>query len=253
MIRRINFTGRRRIAGQRVRIRVRQDGEDRCFDAEIDLDGLDLPGDAAVYVEAYHRSAYRRFDFGTVRRLRAPSERTLAGIEVRNPLFRLKVVLRRGDAGRILAAADRVIPEPGEAEDEGRHSLLPVEYGDLGDRVWALDLDADWPRLYLNERIDGIREAARSGREFVTLVYPEVLRAVLTRILSDGNADPDLDDDDWRTLWLRFACRELGRPRPPGDEYSDDARAWVDEAVDSFCARMDARGTFSAMLADQNG
>ena len=249
MIRRFNYTSRRKIPRSRVRIRVADDGQRRRFDAEIELDGLGLPQDASLFVEAYHRAAYRRFDFGTVGDPHPPSERWLDGIPVRKPLFRVKVVLLAKDGiARILAAADTVVPEDSDRQEDARQSLLPVEYEDLGDRVWVLDLDSDWPRLRLNERFQGIREAARSGPDFLALVYPEVFRAILERALGEGRFDPDCDDDDWGTLWLRFACRELGRPRPP--EASDgEAAERIEEAVNAFCVRAQVVSRFERLLA----
>lgn len=248
MIRRFNYTGRRRIRRSAVRVRLSEEGARRRFDAEIDLEGLDLPREAKLFVEAYHRTAYRRFPFGTVGDPRPPADRSLDGIPVRRPLFRVKVVAAGDGLARILAAADRIVPEETRRDEDARQSLLPVEYEDLGDRVWALDLDSDWPRLRLNRRFEGIREAARSGREFVALVYPEVFRAILKRALDEGCFDPDSDDEDWGTLWLRFACRELGRPPPPSHGGAD-AADWIDEAVNAFCARARVAPSFEQMLA----
>jgi hypothetical protein len=250
MIRRFNYTGRRRISRSRVRIRVAEQGQRRGFDAELGLDGLGLPAEASIFVEAYHRAAYRRFDFGTVGAPRSPSERWLDGIPVRKPLFRVKVVLGENGVARILAAADKVVPEDSDRREEARQSLLPVEYDDLGDRIWALDLESDWPRLRLNRRFEGIREAARSGPEFLTLVYPEVFRAILAKALDEGRFDPDCDDEDWGTLWLRFACRELGRPRPP-EESDGGAAEWIDEAVNAFCVRTQSASHFERLLAER--
>jgi len=142
---------------------------------------------------------------------------------------------------------EKVVPEESDREEEARQSLLPVEYEDLGDRVWALDLESDWPRLRLNSRLEGIREAARSGPEFLTLVYPEIFRAILARALSEGRFDPDCDDDDWGTLWLRFACRELGRPRPP-EGIGSEGEEWIEEAVNAFCARSQVTSHFDRMV-----
>jgi hypothetical protein len=248
VIRRFNYTGRRRIPRSRIRIRVRDERDRRAFDAKLSLDGLQLPSRASVFVEAYHRAAYKRFDFGTVSHPRIPSDRFLDGIPVQSPLFRVKIVQREGGIGRIVAVAERVVPEQTEQNDADCTPLLPVEYVDLGDRVWALDLDSDWPRLHLNRRLDGVREAARGGHEFLSLVYPEVLRAVLTRVLDDGNADPDCDDDDWGTLWLRFACRDLGLPRPDGLD-AQDAASWLEHAVNAFCVRSKVTRSFELMVS----
>jgi len=250
MIRRFNYTGRRKIPRSRVRIRLAEEDGRRRFDAEIALDGLELPEEASLFVEAYHRSACRRFDFGTVGTPRALPDRWLDGMAVRRPLFRVKVVLMEHGIGRIVAAADRVVPQESETDPEARQPLLPVEYEDLGDRIWILDLDSDWPRLRLNHRVDGIREAARSGPDFLTLVYPEVLRAILARALAEDRFDPDCDDDDWGTLWLRFACRELGRPRPPW-ERDGGREEWIEDAVNAFCARSHVASRFAGLLADR--
>jgi hypothetical protein len=251
MIRRFNYTGRRKIPRSRLAIRIVEEGARRRFDAEIGLDGLGVAPAASLFLEAYHRAAYRRFDFGTVGAPRAPGDRWLDGIPVRRPLFRVKAVLVENGIGRIVAGADRVLPQASDREEDARQSLLPVEYENLGDRIWALDLDSDWPRLRLNRRFEGIREAARSGAEFLSLVYPEVLRAILSRALAEERFDPDCDDDEWGTLWLRFACRELGRPRPP--ERSDGgATEWIEDAVNAFCVRAKAAAHFERLLRNQN-
>lgn len=250
MIRRFNYTGRRKIARSRVRIRVADEASRRRFDAEIALDDMPLPADAALFVEAYHRSAYRRYDFGTVGEPHPPADRWLDGIAARKPLFRVKVVQAKDGVARILAAADRVVPEDAGAANDERMSLLPVEYRNLGDRIWALDLESDWPCLLLNQRFEGIRDAARSGGEFLSLVYPEIFRAILTRALQGGDADPDCDDDRWETLWLRFACYELKRPHPP-ESGDGDYEDWIEEAVDAFCVRTEAAVHFQRLLAGQ--
>lgn len=53
MIRRFNYAGRRRIPRSRVRIRVADDGPRRRFDAELALQGLDLPEDANLALPAF--------------------------------------------------------------------------------------------------------------------------------------------------------------------------------------------------------
>jgi hypothetical protein len=250
VIRRFNYTGRRKIPRSRVRIRIAEEGPRRRFDAEIALEGLEVPQEASLFLEAYYRAAYRRFDFGTVGAPRAPRDRWLDGIPVREPLFRVKVVLVENGIGRIVAAADRVVPQQGDPDEDARQSLLPVEYVDLADRIWSLDLDSDWPRLLLNKRFEGIPEAARSGPEFLTLVYPEVLRAILARVLEEDRFDPDCDDDDWGTLWLRFACRELRRPHPP-QERGNRSVEWIEEAINAFCARSQVASHFARLLAER--
>jgi len=252
MIRRVNFTGRKKIPRSRVAIRVREGGAARLFDADLRLDGLGLDADAQVFVEAYHRSAYLRFDFGTIARIQPPPIRRLDRIPVDRPLFRVKVVETAGAVGRIVAAADKIVPLAVDRDEENRDTLLFAEHADLGDRVWTLDLDGDWPTLYLNTRIEGIREAARAGPEFLTLVYPEVVRAVLTRVLrGERHTDPDSDEEDWPALWLRYAMRALGRPRPPADPDDPDVGRWIEDAVNAFCGARSVLATFRKLVEER--
>ena len=80
MIRKFNYTGRKKIKRSNVRIDLtRDDGGRRFFNIGLQFDDLELPPDAKVYVEAYHRFGYQRYDFGTVGQLVIPADRCLTG------------------------------------------------------------------------------------------------------------------------------------------------------------------------------
>jgi hypothetical protein len=253
MIRRLNFTGRTKIPLKRVSVSLLPATSDRgrAFNAEYDLAGLNLPLDAHVYVEAYYRAQYMRFDSGTVERPVMPAGRELTEIEPgARPLFRVKVVDQSAEFARILAVADKVIPIEESDTDQDRKSLLYVRFLDLGHRIWELDLDCDWPELQLNERIEDRREIARSDEAFQALVYPQVVRQVLTRIIAEGCDDEETDPNDWPSLWLRFACSLPNvRPLPEGTGESawQQKQAWVDEAVDAFCGHVHTLDKFLAL------
>jgi hypothetical protein len=237
MIRKFNYTGRKKIRRSDVRIDLlRDDDGRRCFNIHLSLADLELPQSAQVYVEAYHRSGYQRFDFGTVSRLRIPPDRTLSSISAAvTPLFRVKVVDKTGTHGRILAAVDKIRPASEDNQPADSRSLLFVEYDDLGNTVWQLDLDGDWPVLRLNRTIDEISLIASSDNRFLSLVYPEVLRQILTRILIvDEHTDPDCDDD-WPSLWLKLAAGLPGMSAPYQNSRAG-RRAWIENAVEAFCA-----------------
>ncbi len=237
MIRKFNYTGRKKIRRSDVRVELlRDDGNRRCFNLSLKLGDLELPENARIYVEAYHRSGYRRYDCGTVGRLQIPADRTLDGISASvMPLFRVKVVDRTGTHGRILAAVDKVRPAADDHRPLDGRSLLFVEYDDLGHAIWQLDLEGDWPVLRLNRAVEEISMIASSDSRFLSLVYPEVLRQVLTRILIvDEHADPDCDDD-WPSLWLKLASSLPGMSAPY--EASRAGRqAWIENAVEAFCS-----------------
>jgi hypothetical protein len=235
MIRKFNYTGRKKIPRARVRVDLLRDADgQRCFDIALALDEMALPANAHIYVEAYHRTAYQRFDCGTVADLRIPQDRRLLRFsETQRPLFRVKVVDRSSGVGRILAAVDKVRTQSVDDLPADGQSLLFVEYDDLGNAIWRLDLDGDWPVLRLNRNADDIGLMASSDKRFLPLVYPEVFRQILVRVLLiDEHSDPCCDDD-WPSLWLQLACSLPGMGRPP-DQGRMDQMAWIHKAVASF-------------------
>ena len=247
MLRRFNYTGRKKIRRSAVQLSLIPQGSDPpAFDARIDLDGLNLPDAARVYVEAYHRATYMRFDFGTVGDIRPPDDRRLTDIDAgASALFRVKVIDESGEHGQILAEADGLSPLDGEQTNANRDPLLPVMTEDLGDAIWKLDFDDDRPVLVLNKRIEDIHLIARGDHQFFALVYPAVVHRILLQILQfDGYFDPDGDADDWRCQWLQFVCRLPGvepPPKPETDEADERTRErqmeWIDRATGAFCER----------------
>lgn len=255
MIRRLNYTGRKSIARSRVTIRIVPfaSGE-LAFSADYDLKGLRFPREARVYIEAYNSDSYMRFDFGGVGHPIVPRDTRLTDITAR-PLakFRLKVVDETDQAGLLLGVADKIIPLRPNESLEQKQSLLPVDFRDLGERVWRLDL-SDWPVLELNNRVDSIAEAARSSGGFLGLLYPEVLRLILREaVIGQEVTDPELDDD-WPCLWLRYACSLPGVAAPPSAaslRQTELLEEWVEEAVQAFCRTRHARARLEAAVAKE--
>jgi hypothetical protein len=250
MIRKINFTGRKKIKRTRVRVDILRDADGRrFFNLHADLSDLGLPSNARIYAEAYRRTAYQRYDFGSISNQKSPADRRLSRFSDSTiPLFRVKVVDRTSAHGRILAALDTIRPETVDSEPAGSHSLLFVEYEDMGNNIWQLDLDGDWPVLKLNQKVDEIGIVASSDQRFFALVYPEVFRQVLTRVvIEDEHTDPDCDDD-WPSLWLKLACRLPGMDDPPASN-SEQAR-WIEKATEAFSAKFDVLAKFNQALQE---
>ena len=253
MIRRLNYTGRKRILRSRITVGLLPSpGGGLRFDAEFDLAEYGFPGDSSVYIEAYNATSYMRFAFGMVGARSAPPDLALREITPSPlPKFRLKVVDAR--RGLLLGVADKLVPLQPEESLAHRQSLLPVEFRDLGERVWRLDL-SDWPVLELNERVADLGEIARSGDSFLGLVYPEVVRRILHEaIVEQGQTDPDFDDADWTSLWLRYVCGLPGVEAPPEPVTGEDenralAEEWIERAVQAFCRMRDARVRFERAI-----
>ena len=250
MIRKFNYTGRKRIARTRISITLvnNPDGPP-SFDAEFDLDGVNVPSHGHIFVEAHRRAYFKRFPFGTVAHIQAPRNRYLEDLDPKAlVMFRVKIVdvLHRG---RILASADRIVPRRTEEEAADRICLLPVDFVDLGQSVWRLDLASDWPSLQLNRRIETVREIARSDNYFLSLVYPEVVRQILYKIVvQEDHTDPESDPNDWMSQWLSFVAEFFSRKQlPPSGESEpvlQEKLKWIDEAVEAFCSNNEMLSKF---------
>jgi len=234
MQRRLNSTDRRRIPKDRIEIIFEPSLEADaapCARASINLDGIDLPADARVSLEAYFRSSAMRFPCGTVGTLQIPSRIELSDIDRGGAIqFRLLIIAADG-SGRIVAAADGIRPA-GQSELE-RQALLPVTETDLREEIWKVDVDERvGPRLLLNSRIPGLAAKLRSEPLYQGLILPHALRAVLRGLPPAGQ---DGDDVSWGEDWRRF-LKQLGMPDEP-DLLDDEARdEWIEDAVENFSA-----------------
>jgi len=237
MIRRFNYTGRRKLPRENINLRLIRNGSAMTFSAEINgFESLDLPGSAQVFVEAYHQATYMRFDFGTIAQLQIPPDRQLTAFYDGSPVnFRVKVVEASGEAGRILAVADHLNPVR-EDDDSKRDPLIPVRMvGGMGQEIWRVVWDATGPVLELNQEQAGIKETILQKHIFRSMVLPEVLRTVLTRILMD-EMDKDEENADRAKLWLKFVAT-IHDEAEPDDRESPTVDNWVNRVVQSFCSR----------------
>jgi len=237
MIRRFNYTGRRKLPTENISLRLlRRDGA-MSFEAQIvNFDTLGLPGSSQIFVEAYHQSTYMRFDFGTIAQPQIPPDRELTEFYDGSPVnFRVKIVDTSGETGRILAVADRLNPFRDDDEIKG-DPLIPVRMvGGMGQEIWRVVWGASGPVLELNQEQAGIKETVLKKPIFRSMVLPEVLRTVLTRILID-EMDRDEEYAERAKLWLKFAAT-FHNEAEPDDRESPIVDGWVNRAVQSFCSR----------------
>lgn len=236
MLRKLNFTERAKIPRAAVHIALRRESDGvLAFDPALDLSSLTAPRDARVYIEAHYRTSYMRFDCGTVADIAIPENRRLSEIDSSSVVrFRVKVVDNTTTDRRILAAADDITVAIESGEGGTRVSLLPVNFRDLGDVPWRVELEAAGAVLELNNRIDGIERMARNDAAFFALVYPAAVREILSQILLVENYDTSEESDEWWSLWLRWG-RELTDAAIPED--ADERRSWIDDVVSTFCGR----------------
>ncbi len=242
-IRRINFTGRRRLTKEDVEIRLDEDARPPSFEVtRLSLQRHNLAENAQIWVEAYRQSTYMRFPLGTISQPTYTGSKSLG--EFNSPegiLFRVKVTSPSNPAGQLLAEIDKIRPEMPDGE---RESLLPVRRDDsLEHEVFRVDFE-DRPVLLINGRLSGWKEISTEPG-FVALAYPNVLRTILTRILLVEEHIDDMDDDDWRSQWLRFARSHPGIGEVPTSTDDSDLEQWIEQVLVAFCKSTQIRNKFS--------
>jgi hypothetical protein len=234
MLRKLNFTERARMPRSNVRVTLQRDADGALvFDPRLSFDGVDVPPSTRVFVEAYYRTSFMRFDCGSVEHFAPPDDRRLTDIDSTS-LVRFRVKLVDNDEHRILAVAEDIVVSEEKPEIAGRMPLLPVSFIDsLGEQAWRIAFEPNGPVLELNNRIDNIKDVAKSDAAFFALVYPAAVRQVLTQILLvESRAAHDVGDE-WWNYWLRWAARFSG----PLPNDADDAPMWIDDVVEAFCSQ----------------
>lgn len=243
MKRTFNYTGRRKIGRKDVSIILRQEKSVWGFDADLRLADYNFPRNAEVWVEAHRQNLWMQWSWGTVSSLRVPVDRRLAEFDVPDGLlFRVRVVQPPGqEHHKLLGEADGItFVKAGEADDRRRHLLVPVP-DVLGQQLWRLDFEHDPPQLLVSiEAKPSWKEMARSP-QFIALVYPEVLRRILSRALVDEGWTEDDEEGGWPADWVHFAKNLGGLGLVPPLELQTERNDWIEEAVAAFCRRMEIR------------
>ena len=260
MIRKFNYTSRQKILQKHVFIRHSEDEPPRIT-LDFKSDEYEFSENSIVIVEAYHRTTYQRFLFGSFGNIEPPVATGLTEFtsqQLPSLHFRLKII-DPGHHGRLLGVA-KSLPFSGIDAEAPRRSILGVECRNLGDKLWDLNLedDSDRPWLILNQSIAGRdpMEIAASDPQFSSLVYPEVVRQILMHVLVGIDEDYEQSDtaDEWQFLWICFGKDLIGSDEELPDKDDVDARKdWVDACVQAFCRLQGVRGTYEGALKEVYG
>lgn len=235
--RRINSTGRRRINREHIRIRLLpiELGVPLRAEAELSIDSYKFPNESKVSIEAYHRSSGMRFDCGTIGSLRIPNPLILSEVDTDGSiLFRVKVADHVAEKGKLLGLADGLHPS-GEEGPDGRQSLFPVIYRDLGEEAWRVDIGiSSRPKLVLNSRIPSIAHRLQSDRAIQAFLLPAALRIVLAELLRQSEIEDD-EEPGWASEWMEYCRDNLGMKSPISGLDDEGKRYWIDDALKAFC------------------
>lgn len=249
MIRRYNYTSRKKIKRERIQICFKKDSLGRYFDADLNLTGIDLPENSKVYVESYFKTNYMRFEYGKVGKVEKPNNTYLSNfVGMDTVFFRVKVVDEDTATGRILALVSGIKLQDEEPQERNKLSLLHVVFQDLGQELYNLGFDTDsFPILIVNSNLKNPRVLIRSDT-LITTIYPAVVKEIAYEIAMDDE-DYNLDDDCWQGYWLRYfnSILKLNSPKPNHDDSSDLKRDWIEEVVKTFCYRNKIRNRFNKL------
>lgn len=242
-IRKYCYTGRERLKRKHIKISLREESNERniCFDVGVNLSEYKLPRDALVFVEAYRQDSFMRESFGPVGELVSPKIFNLTPEfdSHEGVLFRVRVTSSINPKGQSLAEADRISLEEGSAKN--REALLPVKGTDNIPGIWDVDFAEEKPILEISRNVGDWKGFAKNP-EFISLVFPAILKEILTRILVIEDHF-ESDGDDWCSKWLLFAKNLVG-DIPTAEEDLGKTIEWIDHTVDVFCQKQKIKERF---------
>jgi hypothetical protein len=259
MITRINYTGRAKLSHRMVQITLLDTVDSRRFELSWDFEGK-VPADSRIYVEATSSGSpfIKRFPFGTVGLPVSPPDTDLSDLPGESVNFTIKVVDESEHIGRLLGLAEGIREKgDGDSGEGGRQPILPVNATDLGERVWKVKF-AERPWLEVNNQIPGIMSLVKSDEVMFALIFPEVIRQILSHVLLVERFDDcEGQGDDWRCQWLKYGVFwHPDQERPPElPETPEVDRTefdeWIENVVNGFCNRKSVRERFVTALDER--
>lgn len=234
MIVKLNFTGRERILREEIRVSPKENGGNVVsFGISLDNSRMGLPGDAQLIVEAYHKSEFRRFEWGTVAAPVQPKDTDLSGLgNSANLKLRVKVVNYNSKHGCILGEAEGI---PIVETETDKKSILPIYFTDLRNQIWRITYNPENEGEPVLEVRSTLKPFAQGNPEFFFNVYPPAFAQILWHLLSVRKVRAESEENaDWENNWIKFAVRISGQNPPAGEE---DPGEWIKDVVDTFCGK----------------
>jgi len=243
VVRRYSYLGRQRILQRHVAFSLLEIGSQLFAKCRLDLSPYELPANAKVFLEAYRLETYMRFETGTVSQLQIPDQIALSEFDYADGIkFRIKIA---SDDGVLLAEADKI--QPGDSElPENRLPLITTVSRDLGELVYEVDLNHE-PLLVINSSYGNWRELA-TNPFFKSVVFPSVVREILTKVLIIENHTETTDMDDWKSQWLKFGTLLHGVGTLKSKMSDEEKFEWIASVVESFSRKFKSFTSMQAYL-----
>jgi hypothetical protein len=240
MKRKFNYTGREKLTRDSIKISTNKlDGKSKSISVNINLNEIKYSGDTKIYLDAYHKTDRKRFDFGKINERVIPEDLTIDELSYTdNLMFRLLLIDESGERGKIIAHADRIRAD----ENADKKPILPVRFDDLGQQVWKLEFmgDEGGPILCVNSNIPAVENLVKSDSVFFMFVFPAAIREILTHmIFIDKVENQEEPSVVWHSDWLKYSKIVLPNETIPNlepEEREDDIIiSWIDQVVEEFC------------------
>ena len=250
MLKRINYTDRRRIPRSQITVKV-DPTDPASFTIDLPDDLLSNPDTEVAYIDITSAGSSEvlrhKIDWTGTGLGRGPY--SLGRISWKKAIFDVKVVEVVGeDPGRILRRASRIkaVGAGGGPNDGATHQLLATIREPLGEQVWSQRF-GESVTLVLNDALSMSDEQFLGNQAFASLVFPEICRRALEwATVTEGVTPGDLtaDDTNAAALWMRFGAEiapDAECPMTPAGGWSphnrDDLDDWIDTVVECLCRR----------------
>ncbi|MEW5951936.1 MAG: hypothetical protein AB1637_08635 [Elusimicrobiota bacterium] len=223
MIRRIKFSGRKKIDKKDIEISF-ESGIIKNLNFNYSNYGFSENCD--VWFEIYRKSEFERFYAGKIKNITLSNKETDILSEDYDCLFNLKVV----DGNKIKGLCKQIRLYPKGKEN---NSILPVKFDDsenLKERIWKIIYDDAGPVLYIRKEYKS--KLSQKDPELFFLIYPSALKEILIKLLLVDKISKEEDAmEEWQKSWIKFAI-DLAK----GEDLSEPNEETIDVLTDKFCS-----------------
>ena len=254
MRRTFNYTGRQRIERQHIQLRVVDASiAELLLEVSLDLASYKFPLSSKVYVEVRGESTFARRELADPFAEFNSEQISFTEFASGETMYYYVRVVEPGGDGRMLGFADRVrLVDPSDVITD-RDALLQVEWGNTGEEIWRVDMEALGPVMRISRRLQEHRDRIGSDPVFVGCVIPQAFRQVLRYAFDQaGGIDTD-DDESWFNDWTKWMA-SYPALRPYVSQLDDlkDAEEidkWISSVIEEFAALRTSRYASGAAQA----
>ena len=246
MKRTFNYTQRKKINREDVQLGIVRINDCPAVKVlKLDISRLELPVTGQVWFEIETgRIGLVRHPLGIVGNLDLSSTFPIDEQDLVNIKFRIKIVTHEPmSAGKLLAEVDNL----SLSSEENVQSLLEVKpSGELGQRVWKLEITESGPELFINTGVGDWRAVGHS-ENFKSLVFPQAVYEIYKWVAKYGDYDTGSIEEKWQKLFAASGYDpKLLRPREDyPDDYDEYLERTANEVADAFSRSNKALNEFN--------